>query len=76
MKKITLNKEEEVQLKKSLTRHFNHLESFAENTMKALNNARTWNVNFEEEIDAEFYKKEFAEYKAKAKIIQSILNKL
>ena len=76
MKKITLNEEQEIQLKKSLTRHVNQLESFAENTMKALNNARTYNVKFEEKIDGEFYKKEFEEYTAKAAIIQSILEQL
>ncbi len=76
MKKITLNQEQEIQLKKSLNRHVNHLRSYAENSIKALNNARTWNVNFNEEIDAEFYKKEFEQYTAKAEILQSILNQL
>jgi len=76
MKKITLNQEQEIQLKKALTRHFNHLNSYAENTMKALNNARTYNVNFEEKIDGEFYKKEIEDCKAKAAIISSILEQL
>lgn len=76
MKKISLNQEQEIQLKKSLNRHVNHLRSYAENSIKALNNARTWNVNFNEEIDAEFYKKEFEQYTAKAEILQSILNQL
>lgn len=76
MKKITLNQEQEIQLKKSLNRHVNHLRSYAENSIKALNNARTWNRNFNEEVDAEFYKKEFEQYTAKAEILQSILNQL
>jgi hypothetical protein len=72
-KQITLSKEQEFLLKKSLRKYFNNLEADAQRAMRALNNERQFNPNFKEETDSQFYKTGYESCKANQAVIESIL---
>ena len=75
-KTIQLNEEQLEALKKSLFRHCNQLEFQAEDTKRALINARQWQKPFDEKKDGDFYRNEIQKLNEKFEVLNSILEQL
>lgn len=75
-KTIQLNEEQLEALKKSLFRHCNQLEGWADNAKKSLINARQFQKPFDEKKDGEFYRNEIQQLNEKFEVLNSILEQL